>query len=335
MRTVQDVLEALDRITGGRVVKGPSDISSGKNPFVVSKSSHIPGKAIVETPGLVFGDPSWPVRKAGMLMTLTESGIELASALGIDLVVAHHPIADAANSGGVPLRNYLGLYRIAAIELHEAFHGLHPGIPYLHGHRAFRVDVAYGGIPGNILFVGKPLEDVNRLGDMVERLARFMNYEEEERLLDAERDIRRVREIWETSVAVRAKVLAGDPNSQVGTVLHIFPHTGFTVEHLERAKAEHPEATTVLATISRVPVDHALVAKARELGMHFVVGNSHAVEIFENWLPLSYALRDLLPEVEYFVLRERVSATRLEDTGNESIRQYASRMADQYLVKKT
>ena len=63
-------------------------------------------------------------------MTLTESCIELAGATGVNVIITHHPIADAANSGGVTLENYLGLYNISAIELHEAFHGLHPGLSF-------------------------------------------------------------------------------------------------------------------------------------------------------------------------------------------------------------
>jgi len=101
---------------------------------------------------------------------LTESCIELAGATGVNVIITHHPIADAANSGGVTLENYLGLYNISAIELHEAFHGLHPGLSFLHGHKAFRVDIKYGGIPGNIVYVGRALDDVNTLGDILDRL---------------------------------------------------------------------------------------------------------------------------------------------------------------------
>jgi len=151
----KDVLMALDKITGGRVVKSPEDISGGKNPFVVTKSSNLPGKAVTEYPGLVCGSLEQPVTKLAVMMTLTESAIELAGATGVDAIVAHHPVADAANSGGVLMNTYLGLYRIAVFELHEAFHGLHPGIAYLHGHKAYHVDIKYGGIPGNILYAGE------------------------------------------------------------------------------------------------------------------------------------------------------------------------------------
>lgn len=50
---VRDVLDVLDKITGGRCVKHVEDIFSGKNKFVVMKSSNIPGKGCIETPVLV------------------------------------------------------------------------------------------------------------------------------------------------------------------------------------------------------------------------------------------------------------------------------------------
>ena len=74
------------------------------NPFVVVKTSHLPGKAVLETPGLVCGNPKQEIRKLAVSMTLTESQIELAGATGYDAIVCHHPVADAASSGGVPLR---------------------------------------------------------------------------------------------------------------------------------------------------------------------------------------------------------------------------------------
>ena len=167
---VKDLIKLLDDITGGRVVKDISDIFTGKNPFVVIKSSNIPGKSVMETPGLVYGDPEAEVKKVAVTMTLTEGNIELAGATGVNAIIAHHPIADAANSGGVTLSYYLNLYNIAVFELHEAFHGLHPGISYFHGHKPFRVDLWYGGIPGNIVYVGKALDEITTLGDILERL---------------------------------------------------------------------------------------------------------------------------------------------------------------------
>lgn len=75
------------------------------------------------------------VNKIAVMMAMTECAIELAAATGVDAMVTYHPIADAASSGGVLLKTYLDTYNLAAFELHEAFHGLHPGIPWLHGHK--------------------------------------------------------------------------------------------------------------------------------------------------------------------------------------------------------
>ncbi|MCG8568247.1 MAG: Nif3-like dinuclear metal center hexameric protein, partial [Desulfobacterales bacterium] len=136
---VNDLVNALDTISNGRVKAGAD--RPGTNPFVVTKTSHLPGKAVTETPGLVVGNPDGEIKKIAVLMTLTESAIELAGASGVDALVVHHPVADAASSGGVLLKTYLELYNLAVLELHEAFHGLHPGIAYLHGHNAAHVDI--------------------------------------------------------------------------------------------------------------------------------------------------------------------------------------------------
>ena len=104
MAKVKDVLAALDDLTNGRCLKGPGDWAGGKNPWVVTKSSSIPGKAVVEMPGLVWGDPEMEVKKIAVCMTMTESVIELAAATGVNAIVAHHPIADASNSGGVLIK---------------------------------------------------------------------------------------------------------------------------------------------------------------------------------------------------------------------------------------
>jgi hypothetical protein len=328
----RDILTALDKITGGRCVKSLDDIFSGKNRFVVMKSSNIPGKECMETPGLVCGDLEAPVRKIAVTMTLTECNIELAGATGVDAIVAHHPVAEAANSGGVTIRGYLDLYGLAVFELHEAFHGLHPGIALIHGHKAFRVDIAYGGLPGNILYVGKVLDEIKTLGDILYRLNDFMGMGEEKRMLLAERSCRGCDSIAETNVVTGGQILVGGRENKVDTIVHIFPHTGFSPQHLEQVKEEHPEADTVLASISRVRPDSPLVAKARELNMNFIVGNSHAMEILENGLPLALALQKLLPEVEVVLFRERITATPLEKVGNASIRSYAEDIARRYLV---
>jgi len=330
---VKDVINALDIITGGRLPKNKEELFTSTNPFVVMKSSDIPGKGVMETPGLVFGDPEMEVKKLAVLMTMTESDIELAGGTGVDAIVAHHPIADAANSGGVLLRTYLGLYKIAALELHEAFHGLHPGISYIHGHEAYRTEIAYGGVPGNCLFVGKAFDEVKTLGDIIARITDFMGVETEESFLNSEKNLRNCVEIHETSVAVCGKILVGTPKSKVQHILHIFPHTAFSPEHLENVLRENPEIDTVLASISRVKPDNPLVDKCKELGLNFVLGNSHALEIFENGLPLAKAIQKLLPSIEVVMFKERITSVPLTKFGSESIQEYADMICDKYLLK--
>jgi hypothetical protein len=135
------------------------------------------------------------------------------------------PIADAANSGGVLLKYYLGLYNIAVFELHEAFHGLHPGIPFLHGHKPIPsfTDTKYGGIPGNIVYVGETLSDVKTVGDMINHLNRFMNIETEEKLLEREQNIRKCDDILETVTSARCKILLGDNSRPMRKVIQYVP----------------------------------------------------------------------------------------------------------------
>ena len=332
--TVRDVNLALNEITGGRIPQDISELLSGNNRFVVVKSSSIPGKEIIEIPGLVYGDYNKEIKKIAVMMTLTESQIELAGAMDVDAIVAHHPVADAANSGGVTLKSYLDLYGIAIFELHEAFHGLHPGLSWLHGHEAFRVEIAYGGIPGNIVFVGKTLPGIEKAQDIVDRMGALMGMSQEEEMLAQERKTRGCPEIQETNTLTNSYILVGDSDSPVNNVLHIFPHTGFTVEHLENALREHPEIDTVLATISRVKPGHPLAERCRELGLNFIIGNSHAMEIYENGLPLAKALDKLLPGVEVHMFRERATATPINQFGNKAIQDYASMIVDRFLVKE-
>lgn len=331
--TITDVINVLDEITGGRVVKNVKDLMGTKNPFVVIKSSNIPGKEVMEIPGLIFGDPEREVKKIAVMMTLTESAIELAGATCVDLIIAHHPVADASNSGGVTLKNYLSLYNVAVIELHEAFHGLHSGIPYLHGHKPEIVDIAYGGIPGNIMFIGKPLPEVKTVGDIIERLNHFLGLEVEEEMLNEEKRIRNCNAIFETNVSTGGKIILGQSDSKVTNILHIFPHTGFTPEHLEQVKKEYPNIDTLVSSISRVYEGHPLIAKAKELNLNFVVGNSHAVEIYENGLPLAYAIYKYLPEVEVVIFRERMTSTPIRNLGVATIQEYANYISDEFLVK--
>ncbi|MDF2568726.1 MAG: hypothetical protein K0R55_330 [Sporomusa sp.] len=315
-------------------MKNLEDIFSGKNKFVVMKSSNIPGKECMEMPGLICGDLEATVKKIAVTMTLTECNIELAGATGIDAIIAHHPVVEAANSGGVNIRGYLNLYGLSVFELHEAFHGLHPGIAFIHGHKAFRVDIAYGNIPGNIMYVGKALDNVPTIGAILDRLNEFMGMGEEQKMLLNEKNVRDCNDICETNVATGGNLLVGARENRVGTIIHIFPHTGFTAQHLAMAKQEHPEADTVISSISRARKDSDLVKKAEELGLNFVVGNSHAMEILENGLPLATALQKLLPEVEVVLFRERITSTPLHKVGTTSIRNYADYIAREYLVKE-
>jgi hypothetical protein len=329
---VKDILATLDRITGGRCVLKPSDLAGGKNRFVVTKSSGIPGKECTEIPGLVFGCPDSAVNKIAVVMTLTESCIELAAASGIDAIIAHHPVADGASCGGVTLRNYLSLYGIAVFELHEAFHGLHPGIAFIHGHRVFRSETAYGGIAGNVLFVGRAIDGVATLADILDRINLFAGFDEELEMLSAERRVRNCPALEEATVSTAGKILLGKPEDRVGTVIHLFPHTGFTAEHLSMAKKEHPEADTVIASISRLSPESAIVKTAEELGLKVLLGNSHTREILENGLPLAVAVQRLLPETEVFLFRERTTSTPVKMAGNHLIRAYAETMSEQFLI---
>lgn len=331
--TIREVLEALDRITGGRIVKGPADLG-GNNPFVVTKSSGIPGKAVTELPGLVWGDPERAVTKAAVMMTLTESAIELAAATGVNCLIAHHPVADGTNSGGVPIAHYMNLYGLNVIELHEALHGLHPGIAWLHGHRAVEVDIRCGGLAGNILYVGRALPEVATLGDLLSRLRRLMDMEREEAFLEEERTFRGCDDLFEAATAAAPTIVLGKPQDRVGKILHIFPHTGFSPDHLECVFRAHPDADTVLATISHVHPGHGLIEKARELGLRLVCGNSHALEIFENGLPLARALALLLPDLEIRIFRERMVSYPLDAVGCEDVQHYGRDIASRYLVKE-
>jgi len=329
---VDSVLSALNAITGGRVVMDWNEVTAGTNPYVVTKTSNIPGKSVIEIPGLIFGDKQKPVRRIGVGMTLTESVIELASGMNLDLIVVHHPVADAASSGGVPFAHYLPLYDLALIELHEAFHGLHPGVTFLHGHRKLKTDICFGGIQGNVLHQGVALEEVRTVRDIVQRIDRWMGRGLDEQVLEAERRIRGETELQEANLMNPVHVLSGELDSPVRHVLHFFPHSGFTVPHLQQALAMYPETDTIIVSISRVREYSGLVQYAKRAGLNFIVGNSHSLEILENGLPLAYALEWMLPGVELFLLRERITAVPLQSVGNPQMVEYGKSMAEQYLV---
>lgn len=330
--TVRDVLAALQAITRGRMVASPEEAYRGGHPYAVWKSSGIPGKEVLEIPGLVFGEPEMAVEKLAVVMTLTETVVELAAACGVEALVVHHPVADAASCGGVSLKSYLAYYRLAIFELHEAFHGLHPGIALLHGHEPFHVETSFRGIPGNVVMVGRPLPGVNCLQDVLERLGKLMGRAADVQLLEAERSICRAGGLQEVSALEGGRILVGEPASPVGLVLHCFPHTGFSAVDLEAALEKYPGIKTVIASISRISGHHPLAGACRERGINLLAGNSHALEIWENGLPLAYALQALLPGVEVLVFRERVTAYPLEVAGAEALRQYAREMAYRFLL---
>lgn len=325
--TVQTVLEALNRITGGRIPASDIPKKAGSHPFVLEKNSGLVGKAVLETPGLVVGDLEKPIASMGIGMTLTESMIELAGAMRLDAILVHHPVADGASAGGVALKPYLELYKLALFELHEAFHGLHPGIAFLHGHTVEKSEHQVGGIPGNIITYGRALPEIRTANDILNRLNAFMDIENERRVHGMETEIRGCSQMQETTLAAMPILLSGTPESQVSHVLHIYPHTGFTACHLEEALVRFPETDTIVASISRVLETSALVAMARAKGLTFIVGNSHALEIFENGLPLASAIAELLPGLPLVMLRERMTATPVRQFGNARMQAYGQEMA--------
>lgn len=334
MTTISDIVSALSTITGGRTVSSMDEVKCGNHPFVIMKSSGIYGKEVLEIPGLIYGNPDRQVKKLAVCMTMTEVVIELAGATQVDAIVAHHPIADAASCGGVTLKNYLDLYDIAGLECHEAFHGLHPGIPYLHGHKIQKGSISYGGVHGNIMYIGKALPGIETLGDILDRLDSFMALEQDRELLNAERRLRGIPSIRETSVETHGFIHIGSRESAVEKILHIFPHTGFSPADMRQAIAENPGIDTVLASISRVYKGHPLVEAARELGLSFIVGNCHVMEILENGLPLAHALDELLGGVEVVLFRDRVTSTPVKQVGSPTMQAYAQEMSVSHLLGK-
>ena len=329
---VTDVVAVLDAITGGRISAPPGP----DNPWYVTKDSGLPGKAVTETPGLVIGDPDAPVRRLGVAMTLTEHHIELARAIGVDVVVAHHPVADAASAGGVLLRDYLPLYQLAVIECHEAFHGLHPGIAYLHGHQPFHTDGAFGGVHGKVVSVGRPLPGVKTLGDVLARLRSMLERERDEAVLDAEQTVRGSDDISDSATAPGLRILAGTADTPLGAaVIHAFPHTGFSADDLEVLLGRHPDVGALLLSISGAKPDDDLVRCAADAGLGVLVGSSHPSEILENGLPLAEALDRLLPGIEVLLMRDRVVALPLDVASPGHLGDYRRLMGEHLVTRAT
>lgn len=330
--SVADVFTALNRMTGGRLLADTSD--GVGHPFAIVKSSAIQGKGITELPGLIVGDRARSVRRLAVTMTMTESSIELAAAAHVDCIVAHHPVADGASSGGVALSPYLGLYNIALFELHEAFHGLHPGIPQLHGHNPSFVDTAFGGKAGNVIYVGRPLPGISIVGDVLARLGRYLVGDQDLALLEAERRLLSCEDLVDSVTLPRPLLRFGSADAPVSAILHFFPHAGFDAADLERALSTYPEVDLLVASISRLGDEHALLAAIEGTGLPLVFGACHPVEILENGLPLAYALRDLLPEVEILILRERTTLSPLDAFSNTPMGTYGRSIAADYLVAR-
>lgn len=328
---VRDVVAQLDAVTGGRISAAPGP----ENPWHVVKSSGLPGKSVTETPGLVVGDPDAPVRRIAVAMSVTEHDIELANAIGVDLIVAHHPLADAASSGGVPLSDYLPLYGVSVIECHEAFHGLHPGIGRLHGHAPFLHHGSYGGVPGKVVMVGRPLPGVATLGDVLDRVRRTLARPLDEEVLAAEARARGGIQLHDSVTAPGQRILHGTPRTPLGDkVIHAFPHTGFNAGDLDELLAEHPTTGTLILSISGACELDSVVVRAREKGLSVLVGSSHATEILENGLPLAHCLRELFPEVDVLLFRSRVVAMSLADAATDELQAYGQEMGEHLLASE-
>lgn len=325
---VGHVVAGLDEMTGGRLSAAPGP----DNPWHVTKSSGLPGKSVLETPGLVLGSEDDPVRRIAVAMSITEHDIELGRAMGIDLIVAHHPIADAASSGGVAMVDYLLPYRLAVIECHEAFHGLHPGIAYLHGHNPVFHDGAFGGVHGKVVMAGQPLPGVVTVGDAMRRLRTMLGREADQRVLAQERIVRGVGDLCDSVNSPGLRILHGSPETPLGElVLHAFPHTGFDSDDLEELLTRFPSAGTLVLSISSADAQEPYVRLAAERGLAVMVGSSHATEILENGLPLATALGRMFPDVEVFLFRSRVVALPVDQAAEGALAEYGTLMADHLL----
>lgn len=332
MATVRDILKALDVITGGRVITDSFGYG-GANPFVVTKTSGIPGKAVTELPGLVWGDPDMPVKKVAVMMTLTESAIELAGATGIDCLIAHHPIAEGSNTGGVTARDYFNLYHLAVFELHEAFHGLHPGIAWIHGSCAKHVNIRFGGVPGKIVWYGNALPEVETLGDLLNRIDTIMGTDIESRVLTSERQIRGCTEIHETSIAARAKIFVGSPDNQAGQNHHCFPAYRFLGrgpgKSLRRIPRSQHRSLHDQQTAARRPAGQ----KSRRTGPEPDRRQLSRAGDLRKRNPPGLGPASADPELDIHIFRERMVSLPLDHCGCTHIENYGETMARNYLPK--
>lgn len=302
-------MDELDKIVRQRLLADHQAV----NAWRVTKDSGIAGKAVTELPGLVVGSPSAPARRVAVTMTLTEHTIELARAAEIDVVIAHHPVADAASAGGVELAHYVNLYGISVIECHEALHGLHPGIAWLHGHVPLTVETAFGGNPGMVVLLGEPVDGVETAGDVLDRLDELSGRSQETLVNHAERAARQMDELWDSCVSPTPRMISGERTDRLGDlVVHVFPHTGFSALELRKVLAQHPDVGAVIVSISTVTDTDPLVLECSEAGIPLIGGSSHSYEIIENGLPLALALQEALPMSDVVLLRERVTMLPLD-----------------------
>jgi len=59
------------------------------------------------------------------------------------------------------------------------------------------------------------------------------------------------------------------------------------------------------------------------------------MEIYENGLPLAYAIRNYIPkEIDIVMFRERISSVKLDDFGSSGIQNYAKYITETYLINK-
>ena len=333
---IRDVVNALDELTGGRL----SAPTGPDNPWQVTKSSGLVGKSVLETPGLVLGEPNAPVQRLAVAMTMTEQDIELARAIGVDVIVAHHPVADAASSGGVSLVDYLVPYELGVIECHEAFHGLHPGIGYLHGHTPIHHDGSFGGAHGKVVMVGRPLaaraKPSQPSASHVRRATSSIDF--------APCSAANATSLsWTASAmpgasqqcltqsmlpACRSSTAARPPHSVSSSSMR-FPTPGSRRTTSTSCWIVIP-APAPSSSASAVPASMMTTSASRGLGV--MVGSSHATEILENGLPLATALDRMFPEVDVLLFRSRVVALPVAAAAEGALAEYGQLMADHLLT---
>jgi hypothetical protein len=163
---------------------------------------------------------------------------------------------------------------------------------------------------------------------VLDRIRTFLRRDVDDAVLREERLVRGSVELTDSVTAPGLRILHGDPENELGeVVLHAFPHTGFGVDDLEALLGDHPQAGTLILSISSARPDDDLVRAAAARGLNVLVGSSHATEILENGVPLANALDALLPDVEVLLFRSRVVALPLGVAATGALADYGRRMA--------